>query len=215
MSIARVRSFAFSGIDAVPVEVQVQVAGGLPAFLIVGLPDKTVGEARERVRAALTTMGLALPPKRVLINLAPASLLKEGSHFDLAIALCLLVAMDVLPREEIGGYAALGELSLDGSLLPVPGVLPAAMSASELDLGLICPLSQGGEATWWRNIIKLVTGASSFAANLYLCSLKVLKDLVTMDSWCLKTELNLIIRSVTRLSIQVVRIIPSRSSIYL
>ena len=148
MSIARVRSFAFSGIDAVPVEVQVQIAGGLPAFLIVGLPDKTVGEARERVRATLTAMGLALPPKRVLINLAPASLLKEGSHFDLPIALCLLAAMDVLPREEIGGYAALGELSLDGSLLPVPGVLPAAMGASELDLGLICPASQGGEAAW-------------------------------------------------------------------
>ena len=148
MTIARVRSFAFSGTDAVPVEVQVQVAGGLPAFLIVGLPDKTVGEARERVRAALTAMGLALPPKRVLINLAPAGLLKEGSHFDLPIALCLLAAMDVLPREEIGGYAALGELSLDGSLLPVPGVLPAAMGASTLDLGLICPRSQGGEAAW-------------------------------------------------------------------
>ncbi len=148
MSIARVRSFAFSGIEAVPVEVQVQIAGGLPAFLIVGLPDKTVGEARERVRATLTSMGLALPPKRVLINLAPASLLKEGSHFDLPIALCLLAAMDILPREEIGGYAALGELSLDGSLLPVPGVLPAAMGASELDLGLICPASQGGEAAW-------------------------------------------------------------------
>jgi magnesium chelatase family protein len=148
MSIARVRSFAFSGIDAVPVEVQVQIAGGLPAFLIVGLPDKTVGEARERVRATLTAMGLAMPPKRVLINLAPASLLKEGSHFDLPIALCILAAMDVLPREEIGGYAALGELSLDGSLLPVPGVLPAAMGASELDLGLICPASQGGEAAW-------------------------------------------------------------------
>lgn len=148
MSIARVRSFAFSGIEAVPVEVQVQIAGGLPAFLIVGLPDKTVGEARERARATLTAMGLALPPKRVLINLAPASLLKEGSHFDLPIALCLLAAMDVLPREEIGGYAALGELSLDGSLLPVPGVLPAAMGASELDLGLICPVSQGGEAAW-------------------------------------------------------------------
>ncbi|MGI3775921.1 MAG: magnesium chelatase domain-containing protein, partial [Janthinobacterium lividum] len=148
MSIARVRSFAFSGIEAVPVEVQVQIAGGLPAFLIVGLPDKTVGEARERVRAALTAMGLALPPKRVLINLAPASLLKEGSHFDLPIALCLLAAMDVLPCEEIGGYAALGELSLDGSLLPVPGVLPAAIGASLLDLGLICPRSQGGEAAW-------------------------------------------------------------------
>ena len=146
--IARVSSFAFSGIEAVPVEVQVQIASGLPAFLVVGLPDKAVGEARERVRAALTSMGLSLPPKRVLINLAPADLLKEGSHFDLPIALAVLAAMDVLPREELAGYAALGELSLDGTTNPVSGVLPAAMSASLRDLGLICPAAQGGEAAW-------------------------------------------------------------------
>ncbi len=148
MSLARVRSFAFSGIEAVPVEVQVQVSSGLPAFLVVGLPDKAVGEARERVRAALTAMGLALPPRRVLINLAPADLLKEGSHFDLPIALCVLAAMDVLPREDLAGYAALGELSLDGTLNPVAGVLPAAIGASVHGLGLICPASQGGEAAW-------------------------------------------------------------------
>ena len=148
MSIARVQSFAFSGIEAVPVEVQVQIASGLPAFLVVGLPDKAVGEARERVRAALTSMGLALPPKRVLINLAPADLLKEGSHFDLPIALAVLAAMEVIPIEDISGFAALGELSLDGTLNPVAGVLPAAIAASSRDLGLICPASQGGEAAW-------------------------------------------------------------------
>jgi magnesium chelatase family protein len=148
MSIARVQSFAFAGIDAVPVEVQVQVSSGLPAFLVVGLPDKAVGEARERVRAALTAMGLALPPRRVLINLAPADLLKEGSHFDLPIALCVLAAMDVLPREDLAGFAALGELSLDGTLNPVAGVLPAALAASARGLGLICPAAQGGEAAW-------------------------------------------------------------------
>src|ERR1700742_39837 len=148
MSIARIRSFAFSGIEAVPVEVQVQIASGLPAFLVVGLPDKAVAEARERVRAALTSMGMSLPPKRVLINLAPADLLKEGSHFDLPIALAVLAAMDVLPREEIAGYAALGELSLDGTLNPVAGVLPAAIGASARGLGLICPAAQGGEAAW-------------------------------------------------------------------
>ncbi len=148
MTIARIQSFAFSGIEAVPVEVQVQIASGLPAFLVVGLPDKAVGEARERVRAALTAMGLALPPRRVLINLAPADLLKEGSHFDLPIALAVLAAMDVLPREEIGQFAALGELSLDGSLNPVAGVLPAAIGASARELGLICPAAQGGEAAW-------------------------------------------------------------------
>src|SRR5579884_2756932 len=126
---AEIASFAFSGIEAVPVTVEVQVAHGLPSFLVVGLPDKAVAEARERVRAALTAMGLALPPKRILINLAPADLLKEGSHFDLPIALAVLAAMDVLPREEIGSHAALGELSLDGRLNAVAGVLPAAIAA--------------------------------------------------------------------------------------
>ena len=148
VTIARIQSFAFAGIEAVPVEVQVQISPGLPAFLVVGLPDKAVGEARERVRAALTAMGLSLPPKRVLINLAPADLLKEGSHFDLPIALAVLAAMDILPREEMGEFAALGELSLDGRLNPVAGVLPAAMAASARELGLIGPAAQGGEAAW-------------------------------------------------------------------
>jgi magnesium chelatase family protein len=148
MNIARIRSFAFSGIEAVPVEVQVQISGGVPAFLVVGLPDKAVGEARERVRAAMTAMGLSLPPKRVLINLAPADLLKEGSHFDLPIALAVLAAMDIVPKEDLFEFAALGELSLDGSLNAVAGVLPAAIAASADDLGLICPAAQGGEAAW-------------------------------------------------------------------
>ena len=142
------RTFAFSGIEAVPVEVQVQIPGGTPALLLVGLPDKAVGEARERMRAALSAIGLSLPPRRVLINLAPADLLKEGSHFDLPITLAVLAAMEVVPREDLCGYAALGELSLDGTLNPVAGVLPAAIGASTLDLGLICPASQGGEAAW-------------------------------------------------------------------
>ncbi len=138
-----------------PVEVQVQISAGIPAFLVVGLPDKAVGEARDRVRAALSAMGLALPPRRVLVNLAPADLLKEGSHFDLPIALGVLAAMDVLPRDELAGYAALGELSLDGTLNPVAGVLPAAIGASGRDLGLICPGPQGGEAAWAGRIAVL------------------------------------------------------------
>jgi len=148
MAIARVPSFAFAGIEAISVEVQVQIGNGMPGFLVVGLPDKAVGEARERVRAALHAMGLALPNRRILVNLAPADLLKEGSHFDLPIALALLAAMDVLPCEDMAGFAALGELSLDGVLHPVSGVLPAAIAASERDLGLICPQTQGGEAAW-------------------------------------------------------------------
>lgn len=148
MSIARIQSFAFAGIDAQPVEVQVQISSGLPNFLMVGLPDKAVGEARERVRAALTSMGLALPPKRVLVNLAPADVLKEGSHFDLPVALGVLAAMDVLPSEDLTQFSALGELSLDGRIMPVAGVLPAAIAAANRDLGLICPEAQGPEASW-------------------------------------------------------------------
>ncbi len=152
MSLARLRSFAFSGIEANPVEVQVQISSGVPAFLVVGLPDKAVAEARERVRAALTAMGLSLPPKRVLINLAPADLLKEGSHFDLPIALAVLAAMEIVPREDLGEFAALGELALDGTLTAVAGVLPAAIAAASADLGLICPAAQGGEAAWAGSI---------------------------------------------------------------
>ena len=146
--IVRVNTFAFSGIDAVAVEVQVQITPGTPALMLVGLADKAVGEAKERVRAAFAAIGLSLPPRRVLINLRPADIVKEGSHFDLPLALAILAAMNVLPRDEIAGYAALGELSLDGTLCPVAGILPAAMAASARDLGLICPASQGGEAAW-------------------------------------------------------------------
>ena len=118
--VACINTVAFQGIDVVDVDVQVQIASGLPAFTIVGLPDKAVGESRERVRAALNAMGLALPPKRITINLAPADLAKEGSHYDLPIALGLLAAMDVLPEDEIANYVALGELALDGRISRVP-----------------------------------------------------------------------------------------------
>ncbi len=127
---------------------QVSITSGLPAFTVVGLPDKAVGESRERVRAALAAMGLALPPRRITVNLAPADLLKEGSHFDLPIALGLLGVMGVLPAEEIEAYVAMGELSLDGSLLPVAGVLPAAMAALKGARGFLCPAACGGEAAW-------------------------------------------------------------------
>lgn len=146
--VARVSTIAFQGIETVDIEVQVSVAGGLPAFTIVGLPDKAVGESRERVRAALTAIGLALPPKRITVNLAPADLAKEGSHFDLPIACGLLLAMGVLPAEDLPGYVVLGELGLDGSIAPVAGVLPAAIAANAAGKGLICPGAQGGEAAW-------------------------------------------------------------------
>ena len=146
--VARVSTVAFQGIKTLDVDVQVQTSAGLPTFTIVGLPDKAVGESRERVRGALHAMGLALPNKRITVNLAPADVLKEGSHFDLPIAIGLLAAMDVLPMDEIGAYVALGELALDGGLARVAGVLPAAIHANASGQGLICPGVQGPEAAW-------------------------------------------------------------------
>ncbi|WP_339780527.1 YifB family Mg chelatase-like AAA ATPase [uncultured Thalassospira sp.] len=145
---AHVTTVAFSGINTIAVDVQVQMASGLPAFTVVGLPDKAVSEARERVRSALSAMGLSLPPKRITINLAPADLQKEGSHFDLPIALGLLAVMDVISFEDISSWVVLGELGLDGSISAVGGVLPAAMEAASRDCGIICPKANGAEALW-------------------------------------------------------------------
>jgi len=146
--VALVRTVAYLGLEAKPVEVQCQVASGLPRFSIVGLPDKAVSESRERVQAALAAMGLALPPKRITINLSPADLPKDGSHFDLPIALALLAAMGVTDAEQLGDWIAVGELSLDGRVVASPGVLIAALHASEAECGLICPAQQGSEAKW-------------------------------------------------------------------
>jgi magnesium chelatase family protein len=146
--VALVRTVAYLGLEARAVEVQCQVAPGLPRVSLVGLPDKAVGESRERVQAALAAMGLSLPPKRITINLSPADLPKEGSHYDLPIALALLAAMGVTDAEQLGDWIAVGELALDGRIAPSPGVLLAAIHASEQEAGLICPAAQGSEARW-------------------------------------------------------------------
>ena len=146
--VARITTVAFEGTKVLDIDVQVQMSHGMPKFNLVGLPDKAVGESRERVRAALFALGLSLPAKHIAVNLAPADVLKEGSHFDLPIALALLAAMGVLPAEEISRYTALGELALDGALSSVAGVLPAAVTASAAGRGLICPAKNGGEAVW-------------------------------------------------------------------
>lgn len=146
--VSRITTIAFQGIDAVPVDVQVQVGPGMVAFTVVGLPDKAVAESRERVRAALLASGLALPAKRVTVNLAPADLPKEGSHYDLPIALGVMTAIGAIPQDMVAGYTVLGELGLDGTLAPVAGVLPAAIGASALGKGLICPHASGAEAAW-------------------------------------------------------------------
>ncbi|AWN51599.1 AAA family ATPase [Methylobacterium sp. 17Sr1-1] len=146
--VTRVATVAFEGIEARAVDVQVQITPGAVAFTVVGLPDKAVAESRERVRSALIASGLALPAKRITVNLAPADLPKEGSHYDLPIALGMMCAIGALPTDALSGYCVLGELALDGSLTAVAGVLPAAMAANARGLGLICPAASGPEAAW-------------------------------------------------------------------
>ena len=146
--VSRVKTVAFQGVEAVPVDVQVMVAPGKISFSIVGLPDKAVAESRERVQAALHASGLSLPPKRITVNLAPADLPKEGSHYDLPIALGLMAALGAVPGDVLDGYLVIGELSLDGTLAPVAGALPAAIGANGLGKGLICPKDCGPEAAW-------------------------------------------------------------------
>ena len=150
--VARVWTVAFQGIDVLDIDVQVQVASGVVVFNVVGLPDKAVAESRERVRSAFNAIGLALPARRITVNLSPADVQKEGSHFDLPIALGLLVAMGIVDGEEVQGYTALGELALDGALAPVAGVLPAAIGANGQGRGIICPAANGGEAAWAGDI---------------------------------------------------------------
>src|ERR1700744_1548951 len=158
--VQRVSTVAFEGIEARSVDVQVQVAPGLPAFGIVGLPDKAVAEAREGVRWALIASGLALPARRIIVNLAPADLPKEGSHYDLPIALGLMAAIGAIPPDALNGFTVLGELGLDGSIAPVAGVLPAAIGANSRDEGLICPASCGAEAAWASPDIQIVAAHS-------------------------------------------------------
>ncbi|MPZ58881.1 MAG: YifB family Mg chelatase-like AAA ATPase [Rhizobiales bacterium] len=158
--VQRVTTVAFEGIEARAVDVQVQVAPGLPACIIVGLADKAVSEAKERVRSALVASGLALPARRIIINLAPADLPKEGSHYDLPIALGLMAAIGAIPHDAIAGFTVLGELGLDGSIAPVAGVLPAAISANSRGEGLICPAACGAEAAWASPEIEIIAARS-------------------------------------------------------
>jgi magnesium chelatase family protein len=158
--VQRVATVAFEGIEARAVDVQVQVAPGLPAFIVVGLPDKSVTEARQRVRSALIASGLALPARRITVNLAPADLPKEGSHYDLPIALGLMAAMGAIPADALSGLTVLGELALDGSIAPVAGVLPAAIAANARREGLICPGTCGPEAAWASSEMEIIAASS-------------------------------------------------------
>ena len=158
--VTRVSTVAFEGIEARTVDVQVQIAPGTVAFTIVGLPDKAVAESRERIRSALIASGLALPAKRITINLAPADLPKEGSHYDLPIALGVMGAIGAIPSDALNGFTVLGELALDGSITSVAGVLPAAIAANERGYGLVCPASCGAEAAWASRDIEILAPRS-------------------------------------------------------
>ncbi|OCW57513.1 YifB family Mg chelatase-like AAA ATPase [Hoeflea olei] len=161
--VARVSTVSFQGIEAVPVDVQVMIAPGKVNMHIVGLPDKAVAESRERVQAALHASGLSLPAKKVTVNLAPADLPKEGSHFDLPIALGLMAALGAIPGDALDGYVVLGELSLDGTIATVAGALPAAIGANALGKGLICPAGSGAEAAWAGEEIDIIAPRSLIA----------------------------------------------------
>ncbi len=158
--VVRVATVAFEGIEAKPVDVQVQIANGNVIFGLVGLADKAVGESRERVRAALNASGLALPAKRITVNLAPADMPKEGSHYDLPIALGVMAAIGAIPSDALEGFTVLGELALDGALTPVTGVLPAAVAANMRGHGLICPAACGPEAAWASGDMEIIAPRS-------------------------------------------------------
>ena len=161
--VTRVATVAFQGIEAVPVDVQVQIAPGKPILNIVGLPDKAIKEAGERVRAAMYASGLSLPPKRITVNLAPADLPKEGSHYDLPIALGLMAGLGAIPADTLSRHLVLGELGLDGRLTPTSGVLPAAIAAQARDLGIICPAESGPEAAWAGDELDIIAADSLLA----------------------------------------------------
>jgi magnesium chelatase family protein len=155
--VAKTKTFTFNGIDAIPIDVQVKITSGNPSFSIVGLPDKSVGESKERVRGAITSTGLSWPFEKITVNLAPADLQKEGGHFDLAIALGIMVEIGAIPQHFLDKYFIMGELSLDGSVNGVGGIISSAISANQFNCGLICPKANGKEAMWAGDIDIIAT----------------------------------------------------------
>ena len=172
--VSKVKTFAFLGINVATVDVQVKIAPGTSVFNVVGLPDKAVGESRERVRAAITSMGLEIPPKRITVNLAPADLAKEGSHFDLAIAIGLLIELGTISQESVYKYYCLGELALDGTISQINGVLPAAIEANSMNCGIICPEAGGSEAAWAGDDISIIAPNNLIALINHLRAIQII-----------------------------------------
>ena len=150
--VAKTKTFSFAGIDVAAIDVQVKISPGMASFTIVGLPDKAVGESKERVRAAISSTGLSWPYKKITVNLAPADVQKEGSHFDLAIALAIMIEIGVLEQKLVDDFFILGELSLDGAIEGVSGIISAAIGANQRNCGIICPQKNGREAAWAGNL---------------------------------------------------------------
>ncbi len=176
--LAKIITPAFSGINVIQVSVEVMISSGLPKFSIVGLADKAISEAKERIQAAFSAMGFSLPAKRITVNLAPADVLKEGSHFDLPIAIGILKALNIITDDLINDYIVLGELGLDGSIKAVNGILPAAIFANSIKKGIICPKSQVSEALWAGN--KMVIGGENILSLInHFKGTQIISDIST------------------------------------
>ena len=148
MSVARTRAVALLGVDGALVEIEADMGAGLPAFVIIGLPDTSLGEARDRVRSAATNSGCALPARKLTVNLSPASLPKQGSSFDLGIAIAALAAAEIVPADSVEHVVHFGELGLDGRLRPVDGVLPAVLGARRAGASIVMvPTDNADEAS--------------------------------------------------------------------
>jgi magnesium chelatase family protein len=173
--VAKVKTFAFLGIEAVDVDVQVKISPGKAIFSIVGLADKAIGESKERIRAAILSMGLEFPHKRITVNLAPADLIKEGSHYDLAITIGLLVEIGAINQSAVDNYYCLGELSLDGFLTVVNGILPASIAANAKNCGIICPEACGSEALWAGNS-KVIAAKNLMSIINHFKELQIIPD---------------------------------------
>ncbi len=175
--LAKALSSSVLGVDAYTVEVEVDIAAGLPSFSTVGLPDQAVKESRDRVKAAVLNVGQDFPAKRITINLAPADVKKEGSLFDLPIALGIMAACGIVKQESLKEYIILGELSLDGAVKPIKGALPMALAARNSGLcGLIVPEANAGEAA-------IVEGVEVFGVSNLVQAMEFLNGTIDLSPW--------------------------------
>jgi magnesium chelatase family protein len=169
--LAKIKSSAVVGVDALPVTVEVDITYGLPSFATVGLPEGAVRESRERVKSAIKNSGYDFPNRRITVNLAPADVKKEGAGYDLPIALGILLASEILKSEKLDQYSVIGELSLDGSIRPAKGILPMAIAAQNMGLeGILVPEANGEEAAVVEGIkvigVKTLYEAVEFLAGV-------------------------------------------------